>query len=120
MAIAIRPISSSEKNISFKSLNQEKFDRIFPVFLAESDEKDQMVKKMNPVFESLKSLRWWADKKAINVLDVGCGDGFAASKIFTMVQSFFPALNFKINALDNNRTLLDSYKNSFPDARVRT
>lgn len=104
-------VNTSSKRLSFKSLNQEKFDRIFPVFLNNTDEKQKMIESVEPFFSDLqkKSL----DKRTLSILDIGCGDGFTAYKFFKMIKKNFPKSTIQVIAIDNNNLQLSTYKNRF-------
>lgn len=106
-------INKPKANLSFGSLKQEKFDRIFPAFLENTDEKDQMTNGMEDVFLALKKSDEWSNKKEIKVMDLGCGDGFTSSKIYAMIQKFFPDLKLKVEAFDNNRQQLLGFLSRF-------
>jgi len=100
-------------DLSFGSLEQKKFDRIFPIFLMNTDEKDQMTKGMESVFSKVKKQGMWKNNESIKVMDLGCGDGFASSKIFAMVKKFFPTQIFQVKAFDNNAQQLADYQTRF-------
>lgn len=103
----MQEISSYQQNVSFKSLNQAKFNRIFPVFLANTDEKAQMIDGMRSVF------RQKLTAPHLDVLDIGCGDGFTAGQIYDSIQNLHHAKRFSVVAIDNNQSLLDAYSSRF-------
>jgi len=101
----------TNKAVNFKSLSQVKFNRIFPVFLANTDEKDRMVRGMRPIFADRLSSKWRSNN--LRILDIGCGDGFTASKIYESIHSLAPNKKLSVRAIDNNSDLLKAYRSRF-------
>lgn len=108
----------------FSSLNQETFDRVFPVFLQHTDEKQKMADGFKQMFEERAKEGWLKQRVAeVSILDLGCGNGDTSKLILEQFQKVFPDKKIFLAGLDNNPAQLAEYTEkmkSLPNVRLQT